>query len=133
MANLTVETLEMLQNLWIQANAFFPINTAQISEIFKSNLKEISISEYIYLFVLFLLLYVLFSIVSMIVRWLLGTVVGMIKFGFYVALAIALYWIYVSISVSIDMEKGNEELRATRERIVKGAQEFVRDAVDREL
>jgi hypothetical protein len=61
----------------------------------------------------------------MIVRWLLGAVFGMIRFGFYVAMAIALYWIYVSINVSIDMEKGNEELRVTKERLVKGAQEFV--------
>ena len=123
MFNITVESLEMLQNLLIQTNEFLPINTAQISEVFKSNLEEISKYEYIYLFVLFLLLYVLYSIVSMIVRWLLGAVVGMIKFGFYVAMAIALYWIYVS--VSIDMEKGNEELRVAREKLVMGAKEFV--------
>ncbi len=126
MANITLEILEMLQGLWIQAISF--LNTTQISEAFKSNLEAInesSFSDYIYIFVLFALLYFVFSIIYMIVRWVLGTVVGMIRFGFYVTMVIALYWIYVSI----DVEKGNEEFRATKEKIVKGAQEFVRDTV----
>ena len=117
-------TVEMLQTLWIQTNEFLPINTAQLSEIVKSNLPNLELnsnSDYVTLLVLFLLLYVIFSILSMLVRLLLGTVVGMIRFGFYIAMAIALYWIYASI----DVEKGNEELRVTKERLVKGAQEFV--------
>jgi hypothetical protein len=119
----SVETLEMFQNLLIQTSEFLPENTAQIHETFKSYLETITVSDYGTLFVIFLLLYVLFSIASMIVRWLLGTVIGMIKFGIYIAMAIILYWLYVSIN--IDVEKGNEELRVAGEKLVKGAQEFV--------
>ncbi|RGB41817.1 hypothetical protein C1646_751749 [Rhizophagus diaphanus] len=119
----SVETLEMFQNLLIQTSELLPENTAQIHEAFKSYLETLTTSDYGTLFVIFLLLYVLYSIVSMIVRWLLGTVVGMIRFGIYIATAIILYWLYVSIN--IDVEKGNEELRVAGEKLVKGAQEFV--------
>ncbi|GBB97040.1 hypothetical protein RclHR1_02900003 [Rhizophagus clarus] len=119
--SMSVGALEMFQRLLIQTSELLPENTAQIHETFKSYLETITFSNYGTLFVIFLLLYVLFSIVSMIVRWLLGTVVGMIKFGIYIAMAIGLYWLYVSI----DVEKGNEELRVASEKLVKGAQEFV--------
>ncbi|RIA98155.1 hypothetical protein C1645_813205 [Glomus cerebriforme] len=123
MAVILLEILENLQNLWIQISELLPTNTTQTFEALKSNLETNQVSDYVMFLVIFLLLYVLYSIVKMIVRWLLGTFVGMIKFGSYIATGIILYWIYLSI----DVEKGNEELRVTKERLMKSAQEFVRD------
>ncbi|CAG8648780.1 10589_t:CDS:1 [Funneliformis caledonium] len=110
------EILVMLQSLWIQASSF--LNTLQISDVLEA-ISTSSMSEIIYLLVLFVLLFFLYKILL----WVLGTVYEMIKFGIIIAFPIVLYWIFVSI----DVEKGNEELRATRERLVKGAKEFVFD------
>lgn len=45
----------------------------------------------------------------------------MIKFGFYIFLAVFLYYIYVSI----DLNKGNEELRMTKEKLVQSVKGVV--------
>ncbi|CAG8751492.1 15781_t:CDS:1 [Acaulospora morrowiae] len=131
MLNITLQTLETIQYLWAQTNLYFlDLNINQTMDVIYTNLNALtSSSDFVVLFVFFALLYVLFSIARMIFRWVYGTVVGMVKFGFYVFIAIVLYWIYVSI----DVEKGNEELMMTKQKLVQGVKGVVRDAIHNDL
>src|SRR5438874_11169250 len=97
-----------IQSLWGQANEVISeFNTTEYAQIIYHKLNTITRNpDFSALIILFAFLYILFSILKMIFRWVYGTVIGIIKFAFYVAICIFLYWLYVSI----DVEKGNEQL-----------------------
>ncbi|CAG8479402.1 7733_t:CDS:1 [Diversispora eburnea] len=130
MSNVALPILEAIQNLWTQTNEYLPnLNThlIQLTQLFNSQIATLNtLNDYTLIIVLFAVSYVLFSICKMILRWVYGTVVGMIKFGLYITIVIALYWIYVSI----DIEKGNEEIRRTQQKFVQGVKGAVRSGLN---
>ncbi|RHZ44131.1 hypothetical protein Glove_757g8 [Diversispora epigaea] len=130
MSDVTLQILETIQNLWTQTNEYLPnLNThfTQLTYLFNSQITTLNtLNDYTLLIVLFAVSYVLFSICKMILRWVYGTIFGMIKFGLYITIVVALYWIYVSI----DIEKGNEEIRRTQQKFVQGVKGAVRSGLN---
>ncbi|KAG9287436.1 hypothetical protein G9A89_023808 [Geosiphon pyriformis] len=114
---------EVLNTLLSYFNQYFSaLNTTQISLTLRENLNFVATkSDVIVLLIIFFLAYILWSISRALFSW----VWGMFKFAFWVTLLIGLYWLWVSI----DVERGNEELRLTTKKVVSGVKGVVREAV----
>nr|CAG8546913.1 3892_t:CDS:1 [Entrophospora candida] len=111
------------QSLWNQANEMIlEFNTTEYAQIIYHKLNTVTHNpDFSALIILFAFLYILYCVLKMIFRWIYGTVIGVIKFAFYITICIFLYWLYVSI----DVEKGNEQLLLTKDKIVSGVQNVV--------
>ncbi|CAG8455497.1 11468_t:CDS:1 [Ambispora leptoticha] len=124
MLNITsVQSLEFFQTIWTFTQDYLPpLNATELFYKLHEGLSSITInSDFIVLCIIFLISYIIW-IVS---KAVFSVVWNMVKFAFRVALFVGLYWLWMSI----DVQRGNQEVRSTAQKVVSGVKGVVREAV----
>ncbi|CAG8446624.1 11154_t:CDS:1 [Ambispora gerdemannii] len=125
MLNITaIQSLEVFQTIWTFTQDYLSsYNATEISYKLYESMNAITTinSDFIILFIIFFMLYIAWSISKALCSW----VWSVVKFAFWVSLFVGLYWLWVSV----DVQRGNQEIRITAQKVVSGVKGAVREAV----